>query len=250
MRISEIKQTDIQREVNIMAKTHAPKTVHNAHGLLSSVLKTYRPDFALATKLPPKQPRKPYVPSDDDINRLIQGVKGTELCKAILLAAFGSFRRSEIAAFTSDDIDRDTCIISVNKAMVYSDEKRWVIKNFPKTDAGFRDVTIPLFVVDALPTSGRLVNLLPSSITDGFRKKLKKLGIKHFRFHDLRHYQASILHALGVPDHYIMERGGWKSDYTLKTVYRHTMDEKRKEVERGINEYFTNRFGHDIGHEQ
>lgn len=47
---------------------------------------------------------------------------------------------------------------------------------------------------------------------------MKKLDIPHFRFHDLRYYSASIMHAIGVPDVYIMERGGWSSDKTLKKI--------------------------------
>jgi len=62
--------------------------------------------------------------------------------------------------------------------------------------------------------------------------------LPRFRFHDLRHYQASILHAMGVPDKYIMERGGWKTDSTLKNIYQHTMDAKRQEVEAEICRQF------------
>lgn len=38
-----------------------------------------------------------------------------------------------------------------------------------------------------------------------FTDILKKVGLPHFRFHDLRHYCASIRHALGIPDAYIMQ---------------------------------------------
>ena len=45
-----------------------------------------------------------------------------------------------------------------------------------------------------------------------------------FRFHDLRHYCASIMHAIGIPDQYIMSRGGWSSDNVMKAVYRNVID--------------------------
>lgn len=57
---------------------------------------------------------------------------------------------------------------------------------------------------------------------------MKRSGVPPFRFHDLRHYCASIQHALGIPDAYIMQRGGWQSDAILKDVYRHTMDDKQQ----------------------
>ena len=85
-------------------------------------------------------------------------------------------------------------------------------------------------------------------ITDRFANLLKKAGLKHFRFHDLRHYSASILHAMGIPDKYIMERGGWSTSSTLKTVYQHTMRGKNKEINNKINSYFET-MQHEIQHE-
>ena len=52
----------------------------------------------------------------------------------------------------------------------------------------------------------------------------------YMRFHALRHYCASQLHALGMPDAYIMERGGWESDGVLKGIYRHTLSDYAERV--------------------
>ena len=96
---------------------------------------------------------------------------------------------------------------------------------------------MPGFVVERLkPRAGesRIVALVPTSVTNFVHAALKTAGLPHFRFHDLRHYQASILHAMGVPDKYIMERGGWKTDSTLKNIYQHTMSDKRREIEADI----------------
>lgn len=71
--------------------------------------------------------------------------------------------------------------------------------------------------------SGRITKLTPDNITTKFSRLLKSSGITHFRFHDLRHYSASIQHALGIPDAYIMSRGGWGNDGVLKNVYRHAL---------------------------
>lgn len=46
-------------------------------------------------------------------------------------------------------------------------------------------------------------------------------------------------HSLGIPDSYIMASGGWKSDNTLKTVYRHAMDEKKEEMQKFAAQYIT-----------
>ena len=57
-------------------------------------------------------------------------------------------------------------------------------------------------------------------------------------FHDLRHMDASIMVALGIPDKYAMERGGWSSPHVMKSVYQHTFSKEREAVDDKIDEYF------------
>ena len=240
LKLSQITQENVQNAVNRMAMSCSPKSVRNAHGLLSAVLRMFAPEIRLNTRLP--QPRKSeiYVPVESEIEQLLHDIQGTELEKAVLLAAFGSLRRSECCALLRSDIDGDT--ITVNKAMVWSNDRAWVVKQ-PKSKAGYRTLRLPHFVMERI-TAGEaehIVNRVPTSITNQFKKALDRSGLPHFRFHDLRHFQASILHALGVPDKYIMERGGWKTDSTLKNIYQHTMSDKRKEVEQDICELFDSR---------
>lgn len=234
LRLSQITQEAVQSAVNIMSADHSPKSVKNAHGLLSAVLKMFAPDIRLTTRLPQSKRPEIHVPTNDEIERLVLSIRGTELEKAVLLAAFGSLRRSECCALTVDDLTADT--VTVNKAMVHALSGGWTIKQ-PKSRAGYRTLQMPRFVMERLtPRQGtsRIVDLAPVTVTEYFRKALQKYGLPHFRFHDLRHYQASILHAMGVPDKYIMERGGWRTDSTLKNIYQHTMDAKRAEVEQKI----------------
>lgn len=72
------------------------------------------------------------------------------------------------------------------------------------------------------------------SISKEFIDTRNALGLK-CRFHDLRHYNASIMLALNVPDKYAMERMGYSTPATLKKVYQHTMTGKRAEVNDMIN---------------
>ena len=239
--LSDITQERVQSAVNAMAGNHSPKSVRNAHGLLSAVLRMFAPEIRLTTRLPQAKRPEIHVPEENEIDALMQAVRGQELEKAILLAAFGSLRRSECCALTADDVDGAT--VSVNKALVRAPEGGWVLKP-PKSKAGYRELKLPAFVAKRLvpAENGRIVNLSPSTVTDSFRDLTARLGL-HFRFHDLRHYQASILHAMGVPDKYIMERGGWKTDSTLKNIYQHTMDAKRQEVEDEICRRFEEAHG-------
>lgn len=243
VRLCDLTQAMIQNAINREAAQLSPKTVRNVHGLLSAVLSVYLPEMNLHTALPQRKRPELHIPSTEVVQKIIQAAQGSELEKAIMLAAFGSLRRSEIAALTAEDLNKNT--VTISKAMVKDQDKVWRIKQ-PKTYSGYRTVELPAFVMERIYVSeGRVCDLMPGSITNYFAKALKACGLPRFRFHDLRHYQASILHAMGVPDKYIIERGGWSTDHTLKAIYQHTMSDKRKEVETQICGYF-DQLCHDL----
>ena len=58
-------------------------------------------------------------------------------------------------------------------------------------------------------------------------------------FHDLRHLNASVMLMLGVPDKYAMERGGWSTTSTLKSVYQETFSDERRAYDDRIDRYFS-----------
>lgn len=236
MRLDKITQEDIQQAINAEALTHSPKTVRNIHGILSAVMAAYRPDFVLRTVLPKKVRPDIYVPSDDEIGRIMDAVKGTDLEIPVMLAAFGPMRRGEICALDSVHVNGN--IVHVEYSMATTEDNQWIIKS-AKSYAGDRYIEFPDFVIQRMDgISGRIVNLNPGQVSNKFRRMLKKAGLPHFRFHDLRHYSASIQHALGIPDAYIMQRGGWGNDGVLKSVYRHVMEQKEKEMSAIANEHF------------
>ncbi len=246
--LDEITQEIVQKAVNEERRTHSPKSVRNMHGLLSGVLRSYRPDFALNTTLPQKERPNLYIPSDDDIKEILWyvGKFDKEMELPVLLAAFGPMRRSEICALESVDVKGN--VVHVRRALVMNDRKEWVLKT-TKSYAGDRFIDFPDFVAEKLrQREGRITDLTPTVITHRFRTALKKLGIHHFRFHDLRHYSASIQHAIGIPDAYIMQRGGWGSDAVLKNVYRHVLQDKEKEMTEKANGYFSGLMQHEMQH--
>lgn len=236
--IQNLKQEDIQKAINLEAVNHSPKTVRNIHGLITAVLRSYRPDMAVNTVLPAKVRPDLHVPTDDEIKALLRAVENTEMELPVLLAAFGPMRRGEICALRRENISRN--IVHVCENMIRDTDRNWIVKN-PKSYAGDRYISYPDFVVEKWKNTekGRIVHLYPDMVTNRFGKILQRNNIPHFRFHDLRHYSASVLHALGIPDAYIMERGGWGNDGVLKNVYRHTMEEKQKQLSDIANSHFS-----------
>lgn len=236
--IGKITQEDIQIAVNKASLSLSPKTVRNIHGLISAVMRVYRPDFVMRTEMPKKRRPDLYTPTDNDVKRIIAYLRENdkEMEKAVLLAAFGPLRRGEICALRYEDINEN--VIHVHRAMALNFDRVWVEKA-PKTYASDRYIHFPDEVIKTIGSgTGKIFPFTPDVISHRFAHITQNAGVPHFRFHDLRHYCASILHAINIPDQYIMARGGWLTPAVLDSVYRHAMDDREKEMNDKANEHF------------
>lgn len=240
--LAKVTNAQIQVAVNYEAGRVAPKTVSNAFSFVSAVIKNYRPDFNVHATLPKNRKKEAYIPEPSTIDALLQDTKerDTEMYIAILLASCLGLRRGEICALEWTDIDFDRKVCSVTKSLVKSENGDWVIKA-PKTESGRRLVPVSDVVINALQPlagEGRIISMTPNALTDRFIRIRNRFQLGDMRFHNLRHYMASVMLALGVPDKYAMEIMGHATNNMLKTVYQHTMDFKRDESVNKINEFF------------
>lgn len=237
-RLCDLTQERIQRWVNKLAKTHAPKTVANAHGLLSAVFDEYNPSMTLRTTLPQKVKADIKIPHRDDLKAITEGCKGTKYELPIMLAIWLGLRQSEILGLTWNCIDGN--LLHVKQAIVIGPDG--AVKKGTKTFSSKRTLPIPKYIkglLDAQPrTSDYIINMSGKAIYSGFSRICEKAGLPHYRFHDLRHVNASVMLSLNVPDKYAMRRMGHATNNMLKTVYQHTMDEKEKEVNAMVDSYF------------
>ncbi len=231
---NQLTQDRMQKEINLMAAKYSPKTVRNAYGLITATLDLYAPEIKFRVTMPAKQKIQYHIPTTEDVNNLIASASDN-MKTAIMLAAFCGLRRGEIAALTDADIHDN--VLHVSKNAVIDSNHQIIIKK-PKTYHSDRYVVIPDIVKNhLLGRTGRICPIALSTITREFDALRDRLGLK-CRFHDLRHYYASVLHAIEVPDQYIMEYGGWKSDFMLKAVYRNTLDDFKVQNDAKINAFF------------
>ncbi len=234
IKIKKLKQDDIQAAVNTDALTLKPKTISNAHTLLSSVLKVYKPFMRLTTALPQKQKQFKELPSPQAI---FKAVRNTDIELAALLAMWLSFTVSEIKGLMKSDIKDG--VLTLRRVMVDVDGKS-VVKDQMKEYERSRRHVVPPYIMSLIDAcgDGYLVPLGRHQIIRRLTQHLKDHNVPHITFHDLRHVNASVMHLLHIPDKYAMERGGWKTDATMKAVYQNVFTEERLEVDKKINDYF------------
>lgn len=241
MELREIDAEAVQRAVNDFAKNHSPKYVRNAYGLISTTLATYLPELRLKTTLPQKQKTEIEIPTEEEVQRIFEYVKGTDMELPIRLGACCGMRRSEILGLKWEDIDLKEGIINISEALVL-DENNQTVSKGTKSVAGTRTIRIYPFVKDILkntPQDGKYVTSLTGiQITKRFAKILKGCGIRHYTFHALRHYLVSVMLSLNVPKSYIADYVGHETEHMIDAVYGHIMARKKTSVEDALQSYF------------
>lgn len=233
---ADITQEDVQKEINDYTVGHSPKSTANLHGFISAILGIYRPNLILHTTLPQKVKYEAVTPSEDTVKRLLSEIKGTDFEIAFRLGVYG-LRRGEICALTSDDLEGN--LLSINKSKVRDEHGQWIIKPIPKTTGSQRTIYIDDDLADLLRAAGDAYPKNPNKLNQKLTSILTALGVPVFRFHDLRAYYASMAHALGIPDAYIMANGGWTSTNILNRVYKRTFAEMQAETNRTIADHLT-----------
>ena len=234
--VSDVTQIHINKLVNEVSKGRSPKTVSNYHGFVSAVLGTFCPNLKISTTLPQKVKNNPYTPSQEDVKKILAEVSGTKYEIPITLACYG-MRRSEICALQVEDVDCD--VVHINKALVLNENKEWVVKT-TKTTESTRDIIIPAKLAEKIQEQGYVYKGHPGSITKCLERIEVKLGIPKFPLHKLRHYFASQMSSLGVPEADILRMGGWETDHVMKSVYRHSMMDKEEQAKRDAAEKLRN----------
>ena len=223
----EIEQHDITRLVNDLVDKVKPKTIYNRHGLVVSVLKEFRPSFVVRTKLPRKEQKDIYTPSEKEVQALFTALKDTDEYIPICLATMG-LRRSEIGALTLEDLSDDN-VLTIDKAKVQNSDEKWIIQNYTKTERSNRKIPIPDELANRIRKQGYIYSHVLGKVYEKMIKIEKELGLPQFGIHRLRSYFASKAHALGLADSVIMTLGGWKSDNIMKNIYRKALNEDIKE---------------------
>ncbi len=188
------------------------------------------------------------LPSDEEIQRLSAYLKarpGDGTCMGILLACHTGIRIGELCALTWEEIDLEEGILRIHKNLQrvkdYDSPSRAtsVKVQLPKTASSLRSIPIPdplLALLKSYPKDGREYLIQGSktpwaevrTVQYRFAAILKKCGLKHFRFHMLRHYFASRCIRCGFDAKSLSEILGHSQVQVTLNLYVHsTMERKR-----------------------
>lgn len=260
--LRELEARHLQMFYSEMLRRVTPNTVIHYHAVIHSALKyAVKTDMLIqnvADKVdrPRKNSFQPVFLSAEEMQKMFEALLGTKLELPVLVAAFYGLRRSEALGLKWDAIDFERGTISVIRTVttITVDGKQTEIEQqSAKTKSSLRSLPLVSNIREKLlalreqqkenrrvcgncyskkydgyvfvDAMGNIFN--PRSVTANFGKLLEQNGLRHIRFHDLRHSCASLLLANDVPLKQIQEWLGHSDIGTTANIYSH-LDYKSK----------------------
>ena len=220
--LRELEARHLQMFYSEMLRRVTPNTVIHYHAVIHSALKyAVKTDMLIqnvADKVdrPRKNSFQPVFLSADEMQKMFEALRGTKLELPVLVAAFYGLRRGEVVGLKWDAIDfeRDTITIKHIVTNAKIDGKCEIVcADRAKTKSSLRSLPLVSNIREKLlalreqqkenrrvcgncyskkydgyvfvDAMGNIFN--PRSVTANFSKLLEQNGLRHIRFHDLRH---------------------------------------------------------------
>lgn len=241
----------------------SPQTVLHYHRLLHKAL-----DQAVKWQLlarnpaeavePPRPPRTHMRALDEtETAELLSKLYGSRLYMPVLLAVTTGMRRGELLALRWEDLDLNSGRAVVSRSLEQT--KKGLHFKSPKTDRSRRTVVLPGVTLDTLrvfrveQSKERLAigpayqdnNLIcarpdgtpwpPDQLSTAFAALVRRSGMVHFRFHDLRHSHATQLLKQGIHPKIVSERLGHSNIGITLDTYSHVLPGMQEDAVIGLD---------------
>lgn len=221
---------------------HAPKTIHNAWGLIASVLAENNLPVP-KVRLPAKISNERAFLQPNQLPTFLAAIKDQE-CELAALLGLHSLRRSEILDVTYGDVDLKKQIIHVRGAAVMNEDNEVVHKKQNKNASSTRDVPIMIPRLSELVESGNgkktdyLVTCHPNSIYRQVNSICKKNDLPEIGCHGLRHSFVSLAYHLHWSELATMKVAGYSDFQTMRKIYTHLAKEDENSAISSMKNFF------------
>jgi integrase len=203
-------------------------------------------NVADVVKPPRPVPKEIVALSTDETRRLLDAAAEDRLEALYVLAVHTGMRQGEMLALRWQDVDIENAVLSVRRTLTRKGGK--IAFGEPKTKKSRRSIRLTPQAVDALRAhlerqlrdmeilgdhyqdqglifttdTGAPIN--PSNLRQrSFTPLLKRAGLPHMRFHDLRHTCATLLLSRGVHPKFVQELLGHATIAITLDTYSHVM---------------------------
>jgi integrase len=243
----------------------SPRTVRYIHVTLHKALKQAVSDGLIPRNVteavkPPQGRREEISPlTPEQVKMLLDAASGDRLEALYVLAVHTGLRQGELLGLKWDDIDLEAGTLQVRRALITAREGPRLAA--PKTKGSRRRVSLTGVAAEALKghlerqleeidRAGSLwqENALVFASETGtpldrhaltsrqFKPLLKRAGLPHFRFHDLRHTCATLLLSKNVNPKVVSEMLGHAAIAITLDTYSHVLPNMQDSAARALEE--------------
>lgn len=236
-----LTQSEVQKEINAMRTTYSAKTVKNAWGFLSAVLRENGINYTVTLPQVIEAPHAFLEP--EQIKPFVEEIKGYALELPILLGLHG-LRRSEIIDLTWNDIDLKKSVLRVSGAAVQDSDGMWIHKEENKNQSSRREVPIMIPRLRELlggeHGEGYVCQCHANSIYNAVNRACEKLGYPKIGVHGLRHTAVSLAYSKKVPEMACMRIFGYADFQTMRKIYTHLAQSDYEAATKNLTGFFAN----------
>lgn len=253
MQIQKLAVHHLQMFYSDLLKTLKPGRVRYIHAVLHCALDhavqegLVVKNISQGAKLPHREKPELQVLNLEQASFLLEVASYEERLKVLLaLAVTTGMRQGELLGLKWQDIDWKERQLQVRRSIARL-KGRGIIEIEPKTAHSRRKIALPSFVLDLLQKHRATQRELrqkagpswqekdlvfcvwhggyihPSFLDRVFQRLVKKAGLPHLRFHDLRHSAVTILLGMGVPAQVVQEIVGHSDISVTLGIYGHVL---------------------------
>ncbi|HLF99641.1 MAG TPA: tyrosine-type recombinase/integrase [Acidimicrobiia bacterium] len=253
--IASIRPGEVQAWLRNRADRFAPATVDVVYRFFHAICEAAVLDGVIE-RTPcvgirlPRSDRPPIVPpTPADVRSTIDALPDRYRAIAVLAAGTG-LRSGECLGLGRGAVDFDEAVVTVERQLVLPDHAPPFLGP-PKTRASYRRVPLPSVVADALDhhldryplgpddlifTSARGQPVRRNRLNEAWRDALARAGIaRRIRFHDLRHFYASLLIRHGESIKVVQARLGHASATETLDTYSHLWPDNGEQTRNAVD---------------